>query len=121
MLDDTLYDIYFECLQKVFESCLRKKYKTDNASAKKFVIGKFLKFKIVDTKTVIKHVEELQVLIHKLHLEECSINEHFHVGAIIEKLPPFWKDFKIYLKHKRWEMSMEDLILRFRVEGDYRK
>ncbi|KAL5759965.1 hypothetical protein ACOSQ2_018803 [Xanthoceras sorbifolium] len=76
---------------------------------------------MVDTKTVIKQVEELQVLIHELHSEGCSINEHFQVGAIIEKLPPSWKDFKIYLKHKRREMSMEDLILRLWVEEDHRK
>ena len=121
-LDDTLYDIYSECktAKNVWE-LLEKKYKTEDAGAKKFVIGKFLKFEMVDTKTVIKQVEELQVLIHELHAEGCSINEHFQVGAIIEKLPPSWKDFKIYLKHKRREMSMEDLILRLQVEKDHRK
>ncbi|CAL9024698.1 unnamed protein product, partial [Prunus brigantina] len=62
-----------------------------------------------------KEVKELQILIHDLLAEGCSINEHFQVGAITEKLPPSWKDFKIYLKHKRREMSMEDLILRRRV------
>ena len=108
-------------LQKNVWELLEKKYKTEDAGAKKFVIGKFLKFEMVDTKTVIKQVEELQVLIHELHAEGCSLNEHFQVGAIIEKLPPSWKDFKIYLKHKRREMSMEDLILRLRVEEDHRK
>ncbi|KAL5842794.1 hypothetical protein ACOSQ3_013397 [Xanthoceras sorbifolium] len=49
------------------------------------------------------------------------MNEHFKVGAIIEKLPPIWIDFKIYLKHKRREMSIEDLILRLRVGEDHRK
>ncbi|CAL2270867.1 unnamed protein product [Prunus armeniaca] len=67
------------------------------------------------------HVEEIQILIHDLLAEGCSINENFQVGAITEKLPPSWKDFKIYLKHKRKEMSMKDLILRLRVEEDHRK
>ncbi|CAL8121383.1 unnamed protein product [Prunus armeniaca] len=88
---------------------------------KSFVIGKFLKYAMVDLKTVIKQVEELQILIHDLLAEGCSITEHFQVGTIIEKLPPSWKDFKIYLKHKRREMSMEDLILRLRVEEDHKK
>ena len=35
--------------------------------------------------------------------------------AIIEKLPPAWKDFKNYLKHKRKEMSMEDLVVRLHI------
>ena len=45
----------------------------------------------------------------------------FQVGAIIEKLPPLCKDFKIYLKHKPCEMSMEDLILRLPVEENHKK
>ncbi|RVW41557.1 Retrovirus-related Pol polyprotein from transposon TNT 1-94 [Vitis vinifera] len=47
--------------------------------------------------------------------------ETFQVAAIIKKLPPAWKDFKNYLKHKRKEMSIEDLIIRLRIEEDNRK
>ncbi|CAL2255706.1 unnamed protein product [Prunus armeniaca] len=85
-LDDTLYDIYssYNSAKEVWE-LLEKKYKTEDAGAKKFVIGKFLKYAMVDSKTVIKQVEELQILIHDLLAEGCSINEHFQVGAIIEK------------------------------------
>ncbi|KAK6121886.1 hypothetical protein DH2020_044370 [Rehmannia glutinosa] len=39
------------------------------------------------------------------------VSESFQVAAIIEKLPPLWKDFKNYLKHKRKEMGLEDLIV----------
>ena len=38
------------------------------------------------------------------------------MAAIIEKLPPNWKDFKNYLKHKRKDMKLEDLIMRLRIE-----
>ena len=44
------------------------------------------------------------------------LSETFQVAAIIEKLPPAWEDFKNYLKHKRNEMSIEDLIIRLRIE-----
>ena len=37
------------------------------------------------------------------------------------KLPPAWKDFKIYLKHKRKEMNVEELIVRLRIEEDNRR
>ena len=40
--------------------------------------------------------------------------------AIIEKLPPLWKEFKNYLKHERKEMRLEDLIMRLRIEEDNR-
>ena len=46
------------------------------------------------------------------------LSETFQVAAIIEKLPPAWKDFKNYLKHKRKEMSIEDLVIRLRIEED---
>ena len=121
-LENNLYDIYssYKTAKEVWEM-LEKKYKTKDAGAKKFVIGKFLKYNMADTKTVIKQVEKIQVLIHELHAEGCAISEQFQVGSIIEKLPPSWRDFKVYLKHKRREMTMEDLILRLRVEEDHRK
>ncbi|KAK6158565.1 hypothetical protein DH2020_005879 [Rehmannia glutinosa] len=49
------------------------------------------------------------------------LNESFQLAAIIKKLPPLWKDFKNYLKHKRKEMGFEDLIVRLRIEEDNRK
>ncbi|WMV29621.1 hypothetical protein MTR67_023006 [Solanum verrucosum] len=39
------------------------------------------------------------------------VNDVFQVAAIIEKLSSLWKDFKNYLKHKRKEMTIEDLMV----------
>ena len=46
------------------------------------------------------------------------LNEDFQVATVIEKLPPRWKDFKNYLKDKRKEMSVEDLIVRLCIEKE---
>ena len=46
------------------------------------------------------------------------MSEAFQVAAIIEKLPPAWKDFKNYLKHKRKEMNAEKLIVKLQIEED---
>ena len=121
-LENNLYDIYssYKTAKEVWEM-LENKYKTKYARAKKFVILKFLKYNMVDTKTVIKQVEEIQVLIHELYVEGCAISDQFQVGSIIENFPPSWRGFKVYLKHKHREMSMEDLILRLQVEEDHRK
>ena len=48
------------------------------------------------------------------------LSETFQVTAIIEKLPHAWKDFKNYLKHKRKEMSIEDMVIRLCIEEDNR-
>lgn len=120
-LDDSLYDVYavFTTAKELWES-LEKKYKTEDAGSKKFVVGKFLDFKMMDSKPVVNQVEDLQKIIHDILAEGMKISDSFQVASIIEKLPPSWKDFKSYLKHKRKEMTLEDLILRLRIEEDNR-
>ena len=56
-LDNTLYNVYcaFNTARELWES-LDKKYKTEDARLKKFVLGKFLDYKILDSKTVIIQV-----------------------------------------------------------------
>ena len=75
-LENNLYDIYssYKTVKEVWEM-LEKKYKTEDVGAKKFVIGKFLKYNMVDTKTMIKQVEEIQLLIHELYVEGCEISD----------------------------------------------
>nr|GEV08330.1 hypothetical protein [Tanacetum cinerariifolium] len=67
---------------------LECKYKTEDTATKKFVVACFLDYKMVDSKNM------------------------------ITQLPPSWVDFKNYLKHKRKEMSVEDLIVRLLIEED---
>lgn len=43
------------------------------------------------------------------------------MAAVIGKLPHGWKDFKNHLKHNHKEMTMEELVVRLRIEGDKRK
>ncbi|XP_073137784.1 uncharacterized protein [Henckelia pumila] len=76
---------------------------------------------MVDAKTVISQVQEFQIILHDIMAEGMMISESFQVAALIEKLPPLWKEFKNYLKHKRKEMGLEDLIVRLRIEEDNRK
>ena len=54
-IDNTLYNVYslIKTTMELWES-LEKKYKTADAGSKKFVVGKFLDFVMVDSKTVIK-------------------------------------------------------------------
>ena len=56
--------------------------------------------------------------MHEIEGEGIFLPETFQVATIVEKLPPAWKDFKNYLKHKRKELKLEDLIVRLRIEED---
>ncbi|GJS60297.1 retrovirus-related pol polyprotein from transposon TNT 1-94 [Tanacetum coccineum] len=120
-LDDSLYDIYstFATAREIWKS-LEKKYRTQVACSKKFVVGKFLNFKMNDAKPIVKQVEELQIILHEMEVEGMGINSNFLVGSIIEKLPQSWKNFKLYLKHLTDDMSFEQLGLKIYVEEDNR-
>ncbi|KZV53575.1 hypothetical protein F511_27299 [Dorcoceras hygrometricum] len=100
-LADALYNVFCEkkTAKELWES-LDRKYKTEDAGAIKFLVSRFLDFKMLDSKPVISQVQELQLIFHDIHAEGMTLSESFQVAAIIEKLPSAWKDFKNYLKHK---------------------
>ncbi|KAK3033129.1 hypothetical protein RJ639_036488 [Escallonia herrerae] len=79
---------------KALWESLERKYKTEDVGSKKFIVGKFFDFKMVDSKTVICQVQEFQLILHDIHAEGMVLGEFFQVAALIEKLPPTWKDFK---------------------------
>ncbi|GJS73334.1 pol polyprotein [Tanacetum coccineum] len=90
-LVDSLYNVYCKTTtaKELWES-LERKYKTEDAGTKKFMVARFLDYKMDDSKTVITQVQDLQVLLHDIHAEGMTLSETFQVAAIIEKLPPSW-------------------------------
>jgi len=58
-LNDSFYNVYspITTAKKLWAS-LDKKYKTEDAGTKKFIVGRFLEYKMVDSKTVISQVQE---------------------------------------------------------------
>ena len=120
-LDNTLYSVYssIKTAKELWDSS-DKKYKTEDAGTKKFIVGKLLDYKMVDSKTVLSQVQELQVILHEIHAEGMSVSESLQVATIIEKLPSTWKDLKNYLKHKRKEMRLENWMVRLRIQEENR-
>ncbi|XXG67249.1 hypothetical protein AAC387_Pa06g0640 [Persea americana] len=60
-LDNTLYNVYCSLkTTKELWGSLDKKYQTEDAGIKKFVVGRFLDYKMIDSKAVINQVQELQ-------------------------------------------------------------
>ena len=59
-LENSLYNVYcaFNTAREMWES-LDKKYKIEDVGLKKFVVGKFLDYKMLDSKTVISQVQDL--------------------------------------------------------------
>ncbi|XP_070040632.1 uncharacterized protein [Nicotiana tomentosiformis] len=118
-LEDDLYNVYSAMkISKELWDAFEKKYKTEDACLKKFVVAKFLDYKMIESKTVGAQVQEFQLIFHHHIAEGMVVNEAFQVAVMIEKLPPSWRDFKNYLKHKCKEMKLEDLVIRLNIEED---
>src|SRR4051812_5005287 len=60
---DSLYDVYSgkKSAKELWE-LLDRKYKSDDAGAKKFVVGRFLDYKMVDSKTMIFQVQDFLLI-----------------------------------------------------------
>ena len=69
-----------------------------------------------DEKDIFSQIHEYHVLIDDLKNKNITLLEAFSAGALIEKLPDSWKDYKKELKHKRKQMNLEDVIIHFRIE-----
>ena len=50
-------------------------------------MGRFLDYKMVDSKTVVSQVQELQLILHEINAKEMMLSGTFQVAAIIEMLP----------------------------------
>ncbi|XP_077228393.1 uncharacterized protein LOC143861348 [Tasmannia lanceolata] len=116
-LSNELYDFYSDSQDsKSLWEALQKKYDTEEAGSKKYVVSKYFRFYMVNERTVISHTHELQKLVHDILGEGMIIREQFQVAAVIDKLPPSWKDFRNSLLHKFKELS----IVRLWIEEDNR-
>lgn len=97
---------------------LERKYKTDDVGTKKHVVEKFLEFKIIDSKSVMTQVQDFKDIIHDNFAEGFILIESFQVASMIEKLSRGWINFKSYLKNKRKEITVEELMVRIHIEKE---
>ncbi|KFK24069.1 hypothetical protein AALP_AAs60093U000200 [Arabis alpina] len=72
---------------------------------------------MVDSHPLMEQVDEVHNLLHEIHAEGMRLCETYQVACRIEKVPPGFTDFKNYLKLKRKWISMENLIMRLRIDS----
>ena len=118
-LADPIYNVYCKMpTTKELWKSLDQKYKTEDAGTKKHVVARFMKFKMIDSKIVMSRVQDFQLIMHDILAEGIVLSETFQVAVMIEKFPPSWVDLKNYLKHKRKEMTVEELVVHLLIEED---
>ena len=120
-LSDSLFDIYqHEASAKELWEKLEARYMTEDATSKKFLVSRFLNYTMIDDKSVVEQFNELEKLYNTFKQYNMNMDETIVVSAIIEKLPSSWKDMKRSLKHKKEDITLENLSTTLRLEENYR-
>src|SRR5436190_19262543 len=95
---------------------LEAKFDVSDAVSELYVMVQFYDYKMSDERSVVQQAHEIQSIAKELEQFTCVLPDKFIAGGIIAKLPPSWRNFATYLKHKRQECSLMDFIGSLDVE-----
>lgn len=117
MLSDKFYDIYMHHTSaRTLWETLEKKYSVPDAGKDLYLVEKYHDFKMTNGKSVVEQTHELQLIVGGLSHSKIALPDKYQVGMVIAKLPNSWRDFATALKHRREEMTMDDLLASLDVE-----
>ncbi|KAK4402770.1 hypothetical protein Sango_1017700 [Sesamum angolense] len=95
---------------------LESKYGGDDAGRKKYVVGKWLQFQIVDDKSIMDQVHEYENIVADVLNEDMKMCEILQANVLLKKFPPSWNDYRNHLKHKKRDLTLQELISHMRKE-----
>ena len=122
VIDNRLVDVYLDMTDaKVLWDALTARYDAADAGSELYLMENFHDYKMVNNRSVVEQAHEVQCIVKDLELLKCSIPDKFVAGCIIAKLPSSWRNFATTLKHRRQEISVENLIASLDVEEKARK
>ena len=111
VLDNCLCDVYLHITDgKELWDALNNKFGATDAGSELYIMESFHDYKMVNNRSVVEQAHEIQCIARELELLKCTLPDKFVAGCIIAKLPPSWRNFATGLKHKRQEISVENLI-----------
>lgn len=89
-MSDALFDTYWNVtiVKELWEK-LEERYISKDANYKKFLVSIFNNYKIVDDRSVIEQLHEIEHVVNSykfMHMDENKI-----VSSIIDKLPLSWR------------------------------
>ena len=101
---------------KIICEKLEVKYGADDAGKKKYVVSEWLRFQITDDKPVMEQVHVYKNLCAEVLNENMKMCEVLQANVLIEKFPPSWSDYRNQLKHKKKDLTLQELISHMRTE-----
>ncbi|TYK30642.1 ty1-copia retrotransposon protein [Cucumis melo var. makuwa] len=96
-------------------STLESRY-GDDAGRKKYVVGKWLQFRMTDDKPVVEQIHEYENLVANVLSEGMKMCKILQANVLLEKFPLSWNDYRNHLKHKKKDLKLQELISHMRTE-----
>ena len=116
-MSNSLFDLFInQKSAKIIWETLEKKYGADDAGKKKYVVGNWLRFQMVDDKPIMEQVHVYENLVTEVLNEGMKMCEILQANVLLEKFPPLWNDYRNQLKHKKRDLSLQELISHMRTE-----
>ncbi|KAL0371534.1 UNVERIFIED_CONTAM: hypothetical protein Sangu_0471500 [Sesamum angustifolium] len=116
-MTNTLFDLFVNHKSaRTIWNTLESRYGGDDAGRKKYVVGKWLQFQIVDGKSIMDQVHEYENIVADVLNEDMKMCEILQANVLLEKFPPSWNDYRNHLKHKKRDLTLQELISHMRTE-----
>ncbi|KAK4388125.1 hypothetical protein Sango_2419100 [Sesamum angolense] len=116
-MTNTLYDLFVNHKSaRVIWNTPESSYESDDAGSKKYVVGKWLQFHIVDSKPIMDQVHEYENMVADVLSEDMKMCEILQANILLEKFPPTWNYYRNHLKHKKRYLTLQELINHMRME-----
>ena len=75
-----------------------------------------MQFKMVDDKPIMDQVHEYENLVADILSEGMKMCEILQANFLIEKLPDSWAGYHNHLKHKKKDLTLEELVGHMKIE-----
>ncbi|KAK1608021.1 hypothetical protein QYE76_031694 [Lolium multiflorum] len=113
----SLCDVYMHITDgKELWDALNAKFGATDAGSELYIMESFHDIRMANNRSVVEQAHEIRCIAKELELLKCALPDKFVAGCIIAKLPSSWRNFATTLKHKRQEISVENLIASLDVE-----
>jgi hypothetical protein len=117
LLADNLYDIYMDYKDPTeLWDALEHKYAVSKDDRLLYICEQLFDFSIDAVKSIVTQAHEFPLLPGEIASLGFPIPGRVVVAGIIDKFPNSWRDFATSLKHKREDISTENLITTLDVE-----
>ncbi|KAL2252641.1 UNVERIFIED_CONTAM: Retrovirus-related Pol polyprotein from transposon TNT 1-94 [Sesamum indicum] len=121
-LSNTLFDVYCSdsYTAKSLWDELDLKYNTEEQGLEKYSVSKFMRYQMVEDRSMAEQTYEIINLEHALADAEMKLPEKFLVMSIVDKFPKSWENFGMTLKHQKGRLSLDDLMIAISIEEEHR-